>query len=122
MVVVQVFSENIKVKYKSTLLSKATLFSAICCLISLIVPYLIACKTEGVFVFIISDFYYIWNFSGFWVKKLIFHEQPKIDLKGEYLFVALTDNLSHPIICSTFLYYKEHLNFFDNCVFFRVSI
>lgn len=47
MVVLQVFSENIKIKYKSTLLSKATCLLLLTGIISLVVPYIIACKTEG---------------------------------------------------------------------------
>lgn len=47
MVVVQVFSENLKVKYKSTLFSKATVFSTFSRITAFIVPYLIAYQTEG---------------------------------------------------------------------------
>lgn len=47
MVVLQVFTENVKIKYKSTILSKATFFTVLTGIISLIVPYIIACKTEG---------------------------------------------------------------------------
>lgn len=47
MVVLQVFSENIKIKYKSTLLSKATFLSLLTGITSIVVPYIIACKTDG---------------------------------------------------------------------------
>lgn len=48
MLIVQVFSENVKIKYKTTLFSKATCFSMLTGIISVIVPYLIAYQTEGI--------------------------------------------------------------------------
>lgn len=47
MVIVQVFSENVKIKYKSTFFSKATVFSIVTGVICLIIPYLIAYQTES---------------------------------------------------------------------------
>lgn len=47
MVVVEVYSESIKIKYKSTFLSKATVFSVISSIVSILVPYFIAVQTEG---------------------------------------------------------------------------
>lgn len=48
MLIVQVFSENVKIKYKTTFFSKATCFSILTGILSLIVPYLLAYQTEGI--------------------------------------------------------------------------
>lgn len=120
MVVIKVFSECIKINYKSTLLSKASFLSLTISLLSFLLPYFIALQTKGTYKksFGIILFTY---FSGFWINKIMFHEQPNINLRGEYLLVALTNNHSHPIICSSIIFYKEHMNELDNCVIFTVK-
>lgn len=50
----------------------------------------------------------------------MFTEQPKVDLRGEYFLVALTDNQSHPIVCGNKVY-TEHVNHLDSCIFFKVN-
>lgn len=60
--------------------------------------------------------------SGFWLKRDVFYEQPQINLRGEYLVLATTSNLSSPIICSTFSYYKENLDFLDVCSIIKVTL
>lgn len=47
MVILQVFTENLEIKYKSTFFSKATVFYIFSGIISIIIPYLIAYHTEG---------------------------------------------------------------------------
>lgn len=65
-------------------------------------------------------FLYVKNIPGFWIDRIIFHEQPKVDFRGEYLFAAFTDNMSHPIVCSSFNHFKG--NNLDTCVYFKVCI
>ncbi|KAJ8960942.1 hypothetical protein NQ318_020242 [Aromia moschata] len=98
MVILEVHTKQIKVKYKSTLLSQATLLALVCAMFSIILPFVFAYKS-----------------GGFWLKRDVFHEQPRISLKGEYLLIATTNNITHPIICSTYSYYKERLDFLDVC-------
>lgn len=47
MVIMQVYSECIKIKYKSTLLSKATICLITTRVVSILVPYLIVLYTQG---------------------------------------------------------------------------
>lgn len=60
-------------------------------------------------------------FLGFWIKWDDFYEQPKVELRGEYLFIATTTNLSQPIVCSTFSFYKQNLKRFDSCSTIKVN-
>ncbi|KAJ8932541.1 hypothetical protein NQ314_014591 [Rhamnusium bicolor] len=64
---------------------------------------------------IILPFIFAFKSGGFWLKRDIFYEQPKVNLRGEYLLIATTNNISNPIICSTFPYYKQNLDFLDVC-------
>lgn len=50
MAIIQVHSENIEIKYKSTLISKAFLFSIINVLLKLILPFIIAYCTGGTII------------------------------------------------------------------------
>nr|XP_023022035.1 transmembrane protein 231-like [Leptinotarsa decemlineata] len=98
MVVLEVYKRNIKVRYKSTLLSKATFLTFLCGVLTYTLPFIFAYKS-----------------GGFWLKTDVFFEQPRVNLLGDYLLVATNDNSSNPIVCSTYPFYKRHLNHLDFC-------
>nr|CAH7721625.1 unnamed protein product [Callosobruchus chinensis] len=103
MVVLEVFSKSIQIKYKSTLLSKAAFIKIVTALTSIVVPFLLAYIS-----------------GGFWVKNINFHEQPKVTLDGSYIFLAHTDNQSNPIVCSNIQFYENAFKNFDFCYAIRI--
>ncbi|XP_072382378.1 transmembrane protein 231 [Diabrotica undecimpunctata] len=98
MVVLEIFTRTVKTRYKSTLCSKATFLAVVSWLFKIIVPYIISYKS-----------------GGFWLKTDFYYEQPKVNLEGDFLITAITNNLSNPIICSTYSYYKSYLSDLDFC-------
>nr|CAI5862383.1 unnamed protein product [Callosobruchus analis] len=103
MVVLEVFSKSIQIKYKSTLLSKAALVKVVTALTSIILPFVLAYKS-----------------GGFWLKNVNFHEQPKVTLDGSYIFLAYTDNQSNPIVCSNVQFYENTFKNLDFCYAIRI--
>ncbi|CAG9784293.1 unnamed protein product [Diatraea saccharalis] len=79
----KLFSTNVEIQYKSCLLSKATLFTLITTLLTIILPFLIAHRSRG-----------------FWLRTHNFYEHPVIHYPYEYILVAETDDPSQPIVCS----------------------
>ncbi|KAJ8921055.1 hypothetical protein NQ315_015851 [Exocentrus adspersus] len=98
MVIFAVYTNQIKVKYKSTLLSKAAVLVLSCGMLSIVLPFIFAYKS-----------------GGFWLKRDTFHEQPQVNLRGDYLLIAATNNLSSPVICSSYPFFKHNLDFLDVC-------
>ncbi|CAH1183734.1 unnamed protein product [Phaedon cochleariae] len=98
MVVLEVYTKNIKVRYKSTLVSKAAFLTCICELFTIMIPLMLAYHT-----------------GGFWQKQDYFLEQPQVNLLGDHLLIATTNNLSNPIVCSTYPFYKNQLDHLDLC-------
>ncbi|XP_068902787.1 transmembrane protein 231 [Tenebrio molitor] len=99
MVILEVFSKNIVISYKSTFVSKATLLALTFGVVTVVLPFVIAYKSKG-----------------FWIKRDVFYEQPDIKFRGEYIFFASTNNLSKPVItCSTLPPYEQTLEFLDTC-------
>ncbi|KAG5891832.1 hypothetical protein JTB14_035854 [Gonioctena quinquepunctata] len=103
MVVLEVFKKNIKVRYKSTLISKATFLTLISGFLTYTLPFIFAYKS-----------------GGFWLKHDMFFEQPEVNLLGDYLFIATTNNSSNPIVCSTYPFYKRRLDHLDFCTLMKV--
>ncbi|KAF7278344.1 hypothetical protein GWI33_008559 [Rhynchophorus ferrugineus] len=104
MVVLEVHTECIKTKYKAFLLSKATLVILICNLITIVLPFVLA-----------------YNTGGFWLKQDVIYEQPEIQFKGQYLLVVTFDDPDKPIVCGSFSFYKDNLNYLDKCTMIQVS-
>ncbi|XP_019869203.2 transmembrane protein 231 [Aethina tumida] len=103
MVVLKIHTKYLKVDYKTTLLSKGTLFVFITSTLGLVLPFILA-----------------YNTGGFWLKRDHFYEQPNVKFKGEYMFYATTNNLSHPILCGTNPFYNELLSPLDMCTNIKV--
>ncbi|XP_063902389.1 transmembrane protein 231 [Zophobas morio] len=103
MVILDVFVKNINITYKSTLFSKATLLTLIFGIMCVVLPFIFAYKSKG-----------------FWIKRNVFHEQPDVKFKGEYLFVSTTNNINSPVItCSTLPQY-EQLDYIDACSMIKI--
>ncbi|XP_057671454.1 transmembrane protein 231-like [Diorhabda carinulata] len=98
MVVLEVFTKSIKIKYKSTLVSKATFVALIIWSLRIILPFLIAYKT-----------------GGLWLKSDKHFEQPEINILGDYILIGEAYNAEKPIICSTYGFYKKYLIDLDRC-------
>ncbi|CAG9854834.1 unnamed protein product [Phyllotreta striolata] len=97
MVLLSVYAKNLKIKYKSTLFSKATFLVLLSELFAIIFSFIIA-----------------YNTGGLWLKTASFYEQPTVDLVGDYILTAKTSNAT-PIVCSTYLFYRQHLPHYDFC-------
>ncbi|KAK4880421.1 hypothetical protein RN001_008567 [Aquatica leii] len=102
MVVLEIYSKCLTIKYKTYLLSKATIFTILTQIASIIAPIVIA-----------------FNSKGFWLKHDTFYEQPNVRFKGEYIFSALTDNPSSPILCNN-LPFLQQFKKFDKCSLLKV--
>ncbi|KAF2888506.1 hypothetical protein ILUMI_17667 [Ignelater luminosus] len=102
MVVLEVYSKCLKVRCKTRLCSKATIFAVLTTIVSIIIPFIFA-----------------YNSRGFWIKHDTFYEQPDVKFWGEYVFNAVTNNLSSPIMCSTFPSFQDYSNF-DKCSLVKV--
>lgn len=61
------------------------------------------------------------KFLGFWLKRDIFYEQPDIRFRGEYIFVASTNNLFGVISCSSIPHYEQKLKLWESCSTLKVS-
>ncbi|XP_013201233.2 transmembrane protein 231 [Amyelois transitella] len=82
MVIYKMFSYNVEIQYKSYLLSKAMLFTALTTVLNIILPFIIAYRSRG-----------------FWLKSYSYYEQPIVRFKYDYILIAETDDPSKPIIC-----------------------
>ncbi|CAH1108990.1 unnamed protein product [Psylliodes chrysocephalus] len=97
MVLINVYTRNIKIKYKSTPFSKATFLVLITELFTIIFSFIIG-----------------YNTGGFWLKQATFYEQPKVSLLGDYILMATTNNTS-PVVCSTYPFFKKRLQQYNFC-------
>ncbi|KAF5298386.1 hypothetical protein FQR65_LT01164 [Abscondita terminalis] len=102
MVVLEIYSKCLTIKYKTYLLSKATIITILTQIASVVAPILIA-----------------FNSKGFWLKHGTLYEQPTVRFKGEYIFSALTDKPSTPILCNNLPYLQRFKNF-DKCSLLKV--
>ncbi|XP_050309884.1 transmembrane protein 231 [Anthonomus grandis grandis] len=98
MVVLEVHTRAIKVKYKSFLLSKATFIAVFCHVVSVILPFILCYSSKG-----------------FWKKHDISYHQPNVKVQGDYLFIATTNDDLKPISCSTYPQYNKYVKSFDAC-------
>ncbi|KYB27174.1 Transmembrane protein 231-like Protein [Tribolium castaneum] len=104
MVVLEVFTKNIKISYKSTLLSKASVLALIFGVLSLVLPFIFAYKSKGL-----------------WLKRDTFYEQPDVKFRGEYIFVATTNNYNKSVItCSNLPHFDNVLRPLDTCSVIKV--
>lgn len=124
MVILEVYTKCIQNKYKTTLLSKATIFVFITQAFKIIVPYIIAYNSGGLLT-VVANIKWKWlicciMFTGFWLKHATFYEQPNIRFNGQYLLSALTNNMSEPIACTTFPEYYNKITNYDKCSITKV--
>ncbi|KAK5646602.1 hypothetical protein RI129_005066 [Pyrocoelia pectoralis] len=103
MVVLEIYSKCLAIKYKTYLISKATVFTLILRIISVVLPFFI-----------------VYNSRAFWMKHDSFYEQPTVNFRGEYIFSALTNNTGTPIFCNNFPFLQKFANF-DRCPLLKVA-
>ncbi|XP_044266702.1 transmembrane protein 231 [Tribolium madens] len=104
MVVLEVFTKNLKISYKSTLLSKASVLALIFGILSLVLPFIFAYKSKGL-----------------WLKRDAFYEQPDVKFRGEYIFFATTNNNNKSVItCSSLPHFDHVLRSLDSCSIIKV--
>ncbi|CAG9771688.1 unnamed protein product [Ceutorhynchus assimilis] len=103
MVVLEVYTKCIKVKYKAFLLSKATLVALLSGLVSVILPFVLCSET-----------------GGFWQKRDVVYVQPDVKFTGDFLFLATSSENPQVISCSSFAYYKKYMKNFDTCSTIKV--
>ncbi|XP_031345381.1 transmembrane protein 231-like [Photinus pyralis] len=102
MVVLEIYSKCLPIKYKTYLISKATFFTLILRIISVIAPFVI-----------------VYNSRAFWLKQDSFYEQPSVHFRGEYIFGALTNVATSPIFCSNYPFLQKYAEF-DRCPLVKV--
>ncbi|GJQ84638.1 hypothetical protein Trydic_g12667 [Trypoxylus dichotomus] len=98
MVILELYSTNLKTRYRNYLCSKASFLVFVINCIKIIFPFILCYSSRG-----------------FWLKADVFYEQPDVRFKGEYIFVGYTNNISFPVICSNVEHYSD-LNNEDSCM------
>ncbi|XP_044750809.1 transmembrane protein 231-like [Coccinella septempunctata] len=98
MVLIQVYTKCIKTKYKVRLLSKGTLIFITTTALSIILPFILAYQSKG-----------------FWMKRDIFYEFPDVRFQGKYIFAASTNNITLPIVCSSYPELMKYFKSFSSC-------
>nr|XP_022900969.1 transmembrane protein 231 [Onthophagus taurus] len=97
MVIVNLYSKCLKITYKNYLFSKANFFIVLTTLLNVIIPFIFS-----------------YNSRGFWLKHDTIYEQPDVKFKGEYIFLAHTNDIGLKFICNNFAYFDDN-NFEDSC-------
>lgn len=119
MVLIQVYSKCVRKEYKVRILSKGTLIFVITTVLSVILPFILAYGSKGK-----QQNEYEYNFTfcstriillGFWMKRDTFYEVPDIRFQGKYIFVGSTNDISMPIICSSYPILMENFKNFSLC-------
>ncbi|KAK6619054.1 hypothetical protein RUM44_003436 [Polyplax serrata] len=90
----EVYAQPVKLKYKSTVCSKSTVFAFFTTVLSFLLPLLVGYRSQG-----------------FWLRNAEYREQPTIQFKHDYLMYIETDRPDRPILCSNLPFTKE----FDRC-------
>ncbi|XP_045762364.1 transmembrane protein 231 [Maniola jurtina] len=105
MALYKLFSYSVEVQYKSRLLSKATLFTVITTILTIVLPFVVAYRSRG-----------------FWLKTSYFYEQPLIHSTYDYLLIAETDDPSVNIICGDAAFLDDdRLVDEENCVEIQIQ-
>ncbi|KAK9887418.1 hypothetical protein WA026_022354 [Henosepilachna vigintioctopunctata] len=50
----------------------------------------------------------------------VFYETPDVRFKGKYLFIAPTDNTTHPIACSSYPIYMKYMKSYLGCSYMKI--
>lgn len=110
----EVYSHPALVRYKTSVCTKATLFLFVVLCLTYIPPLLVAYRSQGKHADAFSwlsraGVYQHFNcvvFSGFWIKRSTYEEQPVVRFQYQTLLLASTSTQGDYVAWSTF----PHLN------------
>ncbi|XP_015600332.1 transmembrane protein 231 isoform X2 [Cephus cinctus] len=91
MAILEIFSSNVKYKYKTSICSSSALLVLFLSILTLLLPLII-----------------VYHTGGFWLKNAVYMEKPNVIFKQKYLLLAERQFDALPITCSTFTVYKEN--------------
>lgn len=103
MTAIEIFSSPINYKYKTRICSSSSLVVLLLVILSLITP-----------------FFLLFNVEGFWIRTKVYAETSDVFFQYKYLLLVEQDIETTPIVCSTFLTYKENV-ISDDCLIIKVQ-
>lgn len=120
---IDVFSTPVTYNYKCKICSFSVIIVFICIFLALIIPFVFIHNAGGmryVVYYVIHTLMFHLISVGLWMKNRMSVERADISFEYKYLLIAETGT-SQPIICSSFVVYKEN-TIPDNCTIIKVIL